>query len=72
MSNYKRFLFGHVEEQINNVLLQKQRQRDLPVQTSNRPTGSYVLVNVPSKKISHQTPDSVRSDNNSTNQTGNI
>lgn len=50
----KRVLFGHVKDQVNEALLHQAR-RNLRVHLSDRPTGSYVLVDVPTQKESHKT-----------------
>ena len=69
--NTKQILFSHIEEQLDAALLQK-RLRDNRVQASDRPTGSYVLVNVPSQKDRHKTNHQTRPLVNSRNQERNI
>ena len=54
MDELENLLFGHVKEQMYEKLLQKERDRSIPIQTSDRSPGSYVLVDIPSKKERRQ------------------
>ena len=71
MNDFKQMLVGHVKDQCNEALLRKW-QRDHRVQTSDRSFGSYVLVNVPSKKESHQNIQQDIAPASNPNQTRNL
>ena len=75
MNDFKTLLVGHVSPRLqerNYAQLLQEKLRDRQLQTSDRPPGSYLLVNIPSQKERRGTRNQVRSKHNSRDQTGDI
>jgi len=62
MNNLKTLLVGHMSpraQERNNAAVLRKKLRDHIIQPSDRPFGSYVLVNVPSEKERHKSTDTI-------------